>query len=170
MPTPNSLPIPNAAFVDPQSGRLTREGTRFLFSLNRNTSEAASGEVSTPPGSGLDGGGFVADGVTLSIAPNGIENSMLRNSIGTSVIGRFQNSSGDPGDIQAVANDRVLARQGNQLVFTNFLENLVSLQAGLVQCDELRIDQAPVAETVACTHTAVINLNGVDYKFPCLLA
>jgi len=35
---------------------------------------------------------------------------------------------------------------------------------------DLQIDQAPTAETVVCTHTAVINLNGTDYKFPCVAA
>lgn len=164
MPTPNSLPIPNAPFVDPSSGRLTREGTRFLFSLNRNTSEATAGEVTTLTGSGLEGGGFVADGIDLSIAPNGVTNAMLRNSIGTSVIGRFQNSAGDPADIQAIQNRTALQRQGDQLGFST------TVDVPNVICDDFRIDQAPVAETVVCTHTVTISVNGVDYKIPIVAA
>lgn len=41
---------------------------------------------------------------------------------------------------------------------------------GLARCDTLRIDAAPTAETPPATHTAVINLNGTNYKFLCLAA
>lgn len=67
----------------------------------------------TGAGTGLVAG---ADG-NLSIATNGVTNTMLRDSIPLSVIGRPLNSTGDPQDIQATANDRVLGRFGDQLVF-----------------------------------------------------
>lgn len=117
MPLPNSLPIPNAPFVDSATGRLTREGTRFLYSLNRNSGEAVADEVGTPPGSGLQGGGFVVDGIDLSIANGGVTNARLRDSFGFSVIGRSGASTGSPADIIATANDRVLARIGDVVAF-----------------------------------------------------
>ena len=44
--------------------------------------------------------------------------------------------------------------------------------AGVVRIvsGELRIDKAPVAEAVTCTHTLTINVNGTNYKFPCVAA
>jgi hypothetical protein len=42
--------------------------------------------------------------------------------------------------------------------------------AGTVQMDGLRIDVAPVSETVTCTHTLTFSANGTNYKFPCVVA
>lgn len=42
--------------------------------------------------------------------------------------------------------------------------------AGTVQMDGLRIDVAPTAETITCTHTVTFSANGTNYKFPCVLA
>lgn len=41
---------------------------------------------------------------------------------------------------------------------------------GVARVDGLRIDQSPTSETVVCTHTITINLNGTDYKIPCVAA
>lgn len=117
MPTANSLPIPNTPFLDMRTGLVTREWTRFLYSLNRNSSDAVAGEVLTPAGSGLEGGGLVADGISLSIAPNGVTSEMIRQSAGFSVIGRYGSGTGDVGDIVATADNRVLARIGGLLAF-----------------------------------------------------
>lgn len=76
---------------------------------------AENGEVVA--GGGLSGGGFVADGIALDIEANGVTNAMLRDSVGCSVIGRVQNTTGDPQDIQATASGRFLQRDGNDLVF-----------------------------------------------------
>lgn len=152
------------ALVDTQTGKLTREGYTFLVTLNNNVAEAGAGVVSTLPGSGLEGGGTVADGVDLSIASNGVTNSMIRQSLGTSVIGRFAGTSGNVADIQAVTNGTVLQRLSNQLVFT------ADLDVTSVRTDSLRIDQAPVAETVVCTHTLTINVDGTNYKIPMVAA
>jgi hypothetical protein len=173
MAQPNSLTPPITPFVNIPGGTLTKEGWRFLFSLNKNTSEATAGEVSTLAGSGLEGGGLVADGIDLAIAPNGVTNAMLRNGVATSVIGRFQNSTGDVSDIQATADDRVLVRQSGQLVFSSFLDAISigpNTAAPLVRCDEFRLDQAPAAGAVVCTHTITISVNGVDYKIPIVAA
>lgn len=116
MATNKNIPPP-AAFVDPSTGYLTRQANNFLNSITRSSNEASSGEVLTPPGSGLDGGGTVADGVTLSIAPAGVTNAMLRDSQPFSVIGRYAASTGSPADIVATANDRVLARIDDVLAF-----------------------------------------------------
>lgn len=36
--------------------------------------------------------------------------------------------------------------------------------SGVMQCDELRIDQTPAAETPLATHTVTINCDGVTYR------
>lgn len=159
MPQPNSINPPLTPFVDVSSGVLSKEGWRFLYSLNRNTSEASTGEVLTPVGSGLTGGGFVANGITIGIAAGGVTNEMIRNGLPTSVIGRFQNSNGDVADIQATANDRVLARQSNQLVFTNFLDAIsigTNAAAPLVRTDVLELTAAPASSIATVTHSIPI--------------
>lgn len=173
MATPNSLPIPNTPFLTPGTNMVTPEWRRFLFSLNRNSSEAVAGEVATPAGSGLEGGGFVADGVDLSIAPDGVTNAMLRPSIACSVIGQYANTSGNPTDIQANTNHKVLSREDDQLAFRNTLDGISigpTTAAPLVRCDAFQIDQSPTAETVTCTHTITISVDGTDYKIPIVAA
>lgn len=178
MVQPTIPPIPPSAFVFPNTGRLTREGYRFLFSLNQNTSDVANGEVSTAPGSGLQGGGLVANGISISIAPNGVTNDMIRQSAGTSVIGRFSSTTGNVSDITADADNRVLSREGGSLAFRAFINGVSigpttpapSVNCEDLRCDTFRIDQAPVAEVVVCTHTVTFNVDGTDYKFPCVAA
>lgn len=110
-------PAPPTIFCEPGTGRLTGPAYRYLFQINQKTGEAAAGTIATPAGSGLTGGGAVADGVTLSVAANGITDAMLRQSQACSVIGRYPNSAGNVADIVAVADDQVLGRFGGQLVF-----------------------------------------------------
>jgi hypothetical protein len=52
-----------------------------------------------------------------TVADDSITNAKLRNSAAVSVIGRSANSTGDPADIAAGANDRVLGRTGDALSF-----------------------------------------------------
>jgi hypothetical protein len=160
----NVTPPFTRALVDTASGRLTREGYAFLVSLNNNVAAAGAGVITTAPGSGLTGGGAVSDGVNLAIGTNAVTNSMIRQSLGTSVIGRFAGTNGNVADIQAVSNGTVLQRLGNQLVFTP------DLDVTSVRTDSFRIDQTPVAEVVVCTHTLVISLDGTSYKIPCVAA
>lgn len=172
MVQPTTQNPPNTPFLT-SSGMVSRDWWRFLFNLNRSTGEAAAGEVATAPGSGLQGGGVVADGVNLSIASGGVTNAMLRDSAGTSIIGRFQGSSGEPADIVATADMRVMSREGGSLAFRSFINGVSigpSTAAPIVRCDSFRIDQSPVAETVVCTHTITISVDGTDYKIPCIAA
>lgn len=111
-----SINVPPTAFVD-KSGRLTREAYRFLLSLTQNANTGASGEVATPPSGGLQGGGVVADGISLSIQNNGVTSAMLRQSLALSVMGRAFGSNGNVADITADADNRVLGRFGGQLMF-----------------------------------------------------
>jgi hypothetical protein len=41
---------------------------------------------------------------------------------------------------------------------------------GTIRTDNLRIDKAPVLETITPTHTLTINVNGTNYKLPLVLA
>lgn len=54
-----------------------------------------------------------------------VGNAELRNSAAVSVIGRAANSSGDPADIAAGANDRLLTRVANALAFTQLTAGMV---------------------------------------------
>jgi hypothetical protein len=105
------IPPTRAKLVD-ERGLITAEWYRYFFGTE---SQVQAGEVQG--GTGLAGGGPVANGVELSIADDGVGNEQLRDGLPCSVIGRFQNSSGDVADIQATANFRILTRQGDQLVF-----------------------------------------------------
>lgn len=162
-PTIRMLP-PNAPAVDLKTGRFTGEQWRYFNAQWRDVNAAASGSVTTAAGSGLQGGGIVADGISLSIAPNGVSNAMIRQGLPTSVIGRFQNSTGNVADIQAVVNGTVLTRQGDILAFTP------TIDVTTVQTDNLRIDQTPTAEVVVCTHTIIISVDGTNYKIPIVAA
>ena len=154
-----NLPPP-AQFTEPGTGLLTRQANNFLNAITASSNVASAGDIATPPGSGLEGGGTVADGVTLSIAPNGVTNAMIRDGLGTSVIGRYQNSTGDVADIKAVQSRTALQRQGDQLAFFPYV-NVPD-----VICDTLEITPAAAAEVIVCTHTFRITLDGVEYKVP----
>lgn len=54
---------------------------------------------------------------SLAVIPNGISDSMLRDSAALSVIGRGSNSTGDPADIAAGTDGHVLRRSGTTLAF-----------------------------------------------------
>ena len=164
MANPTTPNTPVSPLVDLKTGQPTREWWRFFNSISSSTNAAAQGSVTTGSGSGLTGGGSVADGISLSIAANGVSNSMLRQSLGTSVVGRFAGSTGNVADIQAVDDNTVLARQGGILLFTD------EVDVTSVRTDSFRIDQSPVAETVTCTHTITISVDGTNYKIPCVAA
>lgn len=56
-------------------------------------------------------------GSILRVKDNGISDARLRDSAGVSIIGRAANSAGDPADIIASVNDRLLGRQTDALGF-----------------------------------------------------
>lgn len=131
------------------------EWYRYFVSLNKQADSAAEGEVQG--GDGIDGGGPVSGGVTLSLAAGGVTNDKLRQGLPCSVIGRFPSSAGAVADIQASGNRRVLARIGNQLVFT---ENPSVLS---IEVDTLRLTPAAAASTATVTHTVPIQVDGATY-------
>jgi hypothetical protein len=72
--------------------------------------------TSVASGTGLTGGPITTTG-TLSVATNGISDTLLRDSAALSVIGRSANSTGDPADIAAASDHQVLRRSGTALGF-----------------------------------------------------
>ena len=62
-------------------------------------------------------------GSPFSIATNGISNTLIRQSVGVSVIGRSANSTGNVADITASADGQVLLRAGGALTFTTLAAN-----------------------------------------------
>jgi hypothetical protein len=61
--------------------------------------------------------GLTITTTSLTVATNGISNTMLRDSTALSVIGRSANSTGDPADISAGTDNQVLRRSGTSLGF-----------------------------------------------------
>jgi hypothetical protein len=125
-PTTPNPPLTPFGYIN-ASGKITvaPEWWRFLNNLNNTSGDAVAGEVATAPGSGLTGGGQVADGVNLSIAAGGVSNAMLRQGQPCSVIGRYGDSTGTVADILAVADNTVLTRDASsQLGFTPYLDGI----------------------------------------------
>lgn len=72
----------------------------------------------------LTGGGALSGDLTLSIAANGIDDTLLRDSAATSVIGRATGTVGDPADIVAMEGG-VLRMYLGTLGFGNILQSSV---------------------------------------------
>jgi hypothetical protein len=72
--------------------------------------------------------GMIQSGEIISthIEADAVGNAALRNSGACSVIGRSANSSGDPADISAAANDRVFCRTGDALQFAQITGAMVA--------------------------------------------
>lgn len=144
------------------TGRITNEWFRFLIAITRQADSAGAGTISTPSTGGLAGGGAVSGGLTLQIADNGVSNTMLRQSVGTSVIGRAFGSPGNVADIVAGGDNRVLTREGGALAFRQTL-NGVSIGGttpAAVRCTTLRIDTAPAASSATVSESVAVNING----------
>jgi hypothetical protein len=71
-----------------------------------------------------------AGGTATTIANDAVTDAKLRDSAAVSVIGRATNSSGDPADIAAGANDQFLVRRSNALAFVG---GIVADGAGAIQ-------------------------------------
>jgi hypothetical protein len=152
--TVNQISPPNTPIVDAR-GKVTTPWYRFFASLRKGTGDAMAGEVGTATGSGLEGGGVVADGVNLAIADGGVTDVRLRDSAGCSVIGRQASGIGTPSDVVATTNNMVLSRESNLLAFRNFV-NGVSIgpttAAPLVSTDLLRVaTQTPASASATGT-------------------
>ena len=112
-------------------------------------------DIATPAGSGLQGGGSIADGVSLSIADNGVTNAMFRQGAGTSILGRKYGSTGDLADIAATANNQVLSREAGALVFT-----------ATPTLDGLKFSgAATVSAATPSTHKIAVTIGGSPYFF-----
>jgi hypothetical protein len=107
----NRIPSPRVPLID-ANGLMSPAWYRYFAGSGR---ELQSGEVEA--GAGLDGGGLIQNGVSLSIDTNGVTDEMIRQGHATSVIGRYQGSTGNVADIAATDDDRVLQRISGQLVF-----------------------------------------------------
>lgn len=95
----------------------------------------------------LNGGSFangleIGTGNVVGIADNGVTDARLRDGSACSVIGRSANSVGDPADIAAATNDRVLARIANALSW-------VQLTIGMVP--DALITKAKIENSGACS-------------------
>ncbi len=160
----NSINPPNAPIVG--NLKLNPEWWRFFNSLNQTANAATEGSVTTAAGSGLAGGGAVSAGISIRIADNGVTNTMIRQGLATSVIGRAFGSAGNVADITADANERVLSREGNQLAFRSFI-NGVSIgpttAAPLVRADAFETTQTAAASTATVTHSVPIEVGGTTF-------
>ena len=148
----SSIPPSNIPLVD-ENGFLSTPWYRYFASLQRATDDVTAGDITTAAGSGLQGGGSIADGVSLSIADNGVTNAMFRQGAGTSVLGRKYGSMGDLADITATANNQLLSRESGALVFT-----------ATPTLDGLKFSgAATVSAATPSTHKIAVTCNGVSY-------
>lgn len=155
MPKTNSILSAQAPIVDPATGKPTPEFYRLIINLSQTANGASAGEVATEPGSGLAGGGFPSDGISLSISDNGVTNGKIRQSEGVSVIGRQAASTGNVADIIAGLNNSVLTRRGNQLFFSTDLT-----LAGTIAAADLRINGVAAVSSATTTHSIPISISG----------
>jgi hypothetical protein len=72
--------------------------------------------TSVATGTGLTGGTITTTG-TVSVATNGITNTLFRQSAGLSVVGRSANTTGDVADVTAATDHQVLRRSGTTVAF-----------------------------------------------------
>ena len=112
--------VPTRADADARYNPLatgTPNGTKYLRDDNSwQTVVGGSADGLGPDG---DKGDITVGGTgtTLTIDDNAVSNAKLRDSAAVSVIGRSANSAGDPADIAAGANDRVLRRVSDAVDF-----------------------------------------------------
>jgi hypothetical protein len=66
---------------------------------------------------------------TAKINNNAVNDTKLRDSAALTVIGRAVNSGGDPSDIQATVDDRVLSRAASALAFTQVSTGMIANDA-----------------------------------------
>jgi hypothetical protein len=105
-----------------------------------NTSGVSGSAPSFKDGSSLagSGGGLTWTGTptyALSITTNGVTDAMLRQSAGTSVIGRSASTTGNVADITASADDTLLGRVSGALGFTTLTVGMIP--AGIIPLSKL---------------------------------
>ena len=150
----SSIPPANIPVID-ENGFLNPTWYRYFASLQRATDDVTAGDITTAAGSGLQGGGSVSSGVSLSIADNGVTNAMFRQGAGTSVLGRKYGSTGDLADIAATANNQLLSRESGALTFT-----------ATPTLDGLKFSgAATVSAATPSTHKFAVTIGGAAYYF-----
>lgn len=97
--------------INPRTDARARRASQALS----GTDDWVTGAIEVNTDGQLD---VAAGGITTTkIADDAVTDAKLRESAAVSVIGRSANSTGNPADIAAAANDRVLARTSNTLAF-----------------------------------------------------
>ena len=97
---------------------------------------ALTGDVTAPAGSGV-----------TTIAANAVLDTMLRDSVGTSVIGRSAGTTGDPADIVAGADGEILSRDAGTLGF-NAITFTISATVESPAVNDFVVWRAPFACTL----------------------
>jgi hypothetical protein len=78
--------------------------------------------------------------------------------------------SGNPTvDLGSVASTDLSDSAGLARLAGATFTGAVDVQA-LLQCNSFRIDQSPTSETVVCTHTITVSVDGTNYKIPIVAA
>lgn len=140
----------------------------FITEDASNEVEYALETIQITASDGLTGGGDLSEDMNIQVAPDGIDDTMLRNSLGTSVIGRSANSIGDPADIQATQNNRILARTGDTLGFVQINNDMIpsntingsKLQDNSVTSAELAADSVGASELANNSVSSANIING----------
>jgi len=85
--------------------------------------------TSVATGTGLTGGPITTTG-TVSVATNGISNTLFRQSAGLSVVGRSASTTGDVADVTAGSDHQVLRRSGTGIGFGQIALNQANAITG----------------------------------------
>lgn len=149
------IPPPNVPMID-NRGMCSPAWYRWFADQEKQTTDAAAGEILA--GDGLTGGGVVADGVELAVASGGVSNAMIREGLGTSVIGRDVTTTGEVADIVATDDGQVLCREGGIVAF----RKIVTVEA--LTLDLLLFSDAPTASAATpSTHKIEVRAGGSTY-------
>lgn len=108
---------------------------------------------------------------TVVVADKAITDAKLRDSVGTSVVGRLQGTPGQPGDITASTDDTFLARRSGVLTYTTLADT--DIPASLARDSEVATtltayDTRAVADTRNVLVSNVLN-GSATYDPPSLL-
>jgi len=131
--TPSAVPLagdlaPGELALNIADMKLYAENSSGVVTLLAQAGAGTGTVTSVATGSGLTGGPITTTG-TVSVATNGITNTMLRQSAAFSVIGRQGAATGDVADISASANNQVLRRNDAGTLIAFGALNLASTNA-----------------------------------------
>lgn len=123
---------------------------RIAFTL---TDDAVNGE--TEISADLIPGGNIT---STYLATGAVDDTILRDSVGLSVIGRSVNSTGDPGDIAAANDGEVLRRSGTTLGFGTVATAGIANNA----IDNTKIRQGVARSVIGVTGNATANVADIQ--------